>query len=85
MHTNQDKIDQNDSASKNIVMELSKSNKQEIYFVSEQLIFLIQLFFKIRNQKNTDVIGTVRKNMKNIPKDIQKNILKKRRCMEEEL
>lgn len=52
IYIGQNKIDQNDSAMKN-VMELSKIyNKQEAYFVSGQLILLIQSLFKITSERH---------------------------------
>lgn len=53
IYTGQDKIDRNDSASENVVIELSQIyNKQGIYFVSEQVVLFTQPLFKITPEKD---------------------------------
>lgn len=75
-YISQDKIDQNDSASENVMIELSKSiiKKGYILFL-DNWYFSLNLFLKL-HQKNTNIIEIVRKNRKNMLKDIQ-NIFKK--------
>ncbi|XP_017795072.1 PREDICTED: piggyBac transposable element-derived protein 4-like [Habropoda laboriosa] len=77
IYTGQDKIDRNDSASENVTIELSKSiiNKGYTLFL-DNWYSSPNLFLKL-HQRKTNVIGTVRKNRKNMPQDLQKHILKK--------
>lgn len=77
IYTGQNRINRNDSASENVVMELSKSiiNKGYTLFL-DNWYSSPNLFLKLHQQK-TNVIGTVRKNRKNMPQDMQKHILKK--------
>ncbi|XP_017756490.1 PREDICTED: piggyBac transposable element-derived protein 4-like [Eufriesea mexicana] len=81
IYTGQDKIDSNDSAPENVVMELSKSiiNKGYTLFLNNWYSSP-DLFLKL-HKKKTNIIGTLRKNRKNVPKDIQKRILKKGECV----
>lgn len=81
IYTGQDKINVHDSASHNVVMDLSKSiiNKGYTLFL-DNWYSSPDLFLKL-NQKRTNVIGTVRKNRKNMPGDIQKPVLKKGECV----
>lgn len=76
IYTGQDKILRNDSASENVVMELSKSimNKGYTLFL-DNWYSSPNLFLKL-HQKKTNVIGTVCKNRKNMPHGIDKHILK---------
>ncbi|XP_017765529.1 PREDICTED: piggyBac transposable element-derived protein 4-like [Eufriesea mexicana] len=66
IYTGQDKIDSNDSASENVVTELSKSiiNKGYTLFLNNWYSSP-DLFLKL-HKKKTNVIGTVRKNRKNV-------------------
>lgn len=79
--TGQDKIDSNDSASENVVMELSKSIINKGYTLFLDNWYSSPDLFLTLHQKKTNVIGTVRKNRKNMPKDFPQRILKKGECV----
>ncbi|KAK2575211.1 hypothetical protein KPH14_002631 [Odynerus spinipes] len=72
-----DRIDRNDSASENVVIELSKSIIDKGYTLFlDNWYSSPNLFLKL-HQRKTNVIGTVRNNRKNVPQDLHKCILKK--------
>lgn len=77
IYTGQDRTNRHESASENVVIELSKSiiNKGYTLFL-DNWYSSPNLFLKLHRQK-TNVIWTVRKNRKNMPQDMQKHILKK--------
>nr|XP_034194807.1 piggyBac transposable element-derived protein 4-like [Osmia lignaria] len=76
IYTGQDKIDLNDSASENVVMELAESVLNKGYTLCiDNWYSSPALFLRLHKQK-TNVIGTVRSNRKNMPKDLSTNKLK---------
>lgn len=70
IYTDQNTINRNDSELENVVIKLSKStiNKGYTLFLDNWYSSL-NLFLKL-HQKKANVIETVRKNRKNMPKDI---------------
>ncbi|KAL2717623.1 piggyBac transposable element-derived protein 4-like [Vespula squamosa] len=77
IYTDQDKNQPNDTASQNVVMELMKSviNKGHTLFL-DKWYSSPALFLQLRAQK-TNVIGTVRSNKQNMPKNLAINKLKR--------
>ncbi|XP_023288038.1 piggyBac transposable element-derived protein 4-like [Orussus abietinus] len=76
IYIGQDKINPNDSASENVVVELTKPVVNKGYTLyMDNWYSSPALFLRLHNQK-TNVIGTVRNTRKNMPKDLAPKKLK---------
>lgn len=76
IYTGQDKTDITDSASENVVMELAESVVNKGYTLCIDNWYSSPALFLSLHKQKTNVIGTVRKNRKNMPKDLPINKLK---------
>lgn len=81
VYTGQNKIDRNSSASENVVMDLSKSILNKGYTLFFDNWYSSPNLFLELHQEKTNIIGIIRSNRQNMPKNIQTKSLKKGECL----
>lgn len=83
IYTGCDKINRDNSASESVVKQLSQSvlHRGHILYI-DNWYSLPKIFMTLSHNYKTNVIGTVRANRKNIPKDFCKTKLKRGKYIE---